>query len=59
MPQPEPRPDEETEPEWVERCMSDPTMKEEYPGEEDEKVASQRYAICKGKWPDSEESSNE
>lgn len=43
MPLPQPRPDEERE-EFLDRCMGDPTMVDEFPD------SSQRFAVCVSQW---------
>src|SRR5690606_18972235 len=43
MPLPKPN-DGETRDEFIERCMADETMQEEFPDE------SQRYAVCLAQW---------
>jgi len=45
MPQPTQREDESDD-EFVQRCMSDDVMKRDYPKKEDEKFPEQRYAVC-------------
>lgn len=43
MPLPEPGP-EERRTEWIERCMGDETMREEFPD------PAQRFAVCMEQW---------
>jgi len=43
MPLPKPRGDEDKD-QFIARCMSDPTMKKEYPKE------NQRAAVCYSQW---------
>lgn len=43
MPLPNPRPNE-SEDNFMQRCMSDETMREEYP------TGTQRYAVCVTQW---------
>jgi len=43
MPLPKPN-DGETKDEFIDRCMADETMQEEFPDE------SQRYAVCLAQW---------
>lgn len=43
MPMPKPEP-EEGKSDFTSRCMSDETMREEYPD------VSQRYAVCQNQW---------
>lgn len=50
MPLPKPK-DDETQEQWIERCMSNEAMKEEFPDKD------QRLAICYEKWRDKEEDS--
>jgi HK97 family phage prohead protease len=52
MPQPTPN-DGETHDDWIDRCMSNPTMKDEY-GEDD-----QRLAVCQSIWDDKDKASAE
>jgi len=45
MPLPKPK-DGETQEQWIERCMSNETMKKEFPDND------QRIAVCHEKWRD-------
>lgn len=37
----------ESDEEFMERCLQDETMQEEYPRRDGEKVPEQRYAVCR------------
>lgn len=50
MPIPKPRKNESKD-NFISRCMSDDTMKDEYPNK-------QRFAICISKWEDKSESNS-
>lgn len=52
MPLPEPQ-DDETEDEWMDRCMANDTMNEEYPDD------SQRYAVCADMWENKDDDSGD
>lgn len=49
MPMPKPKPNEEQS-DWVSRCMSNPTMNDEFPDQ------AQRVAVCHQIWRDSKKS---
>jgi len=51
MPLPKPK-DGETQEQWIERCMSNETMKKEFPDND------QRIAVCHEKWRDKEKDSH-
>ncbi len=48
MPLPKPNEDEDKA-DFMERCMSNPTMNEEYPEN------AQRFAVCQGLWDDNKQ----
>lgn len=51
MPEPTPKKGEK-EKDFIDRCMSDPTMKREYPKKADEEQPEQRLAVCYRQWND-------
>lgn len=53
MPLPEPKKNQETRSQWMQRCMSNAIMQDEFPKTE------QRKAVCLSIWQDSDKSSSD